>query len=211
VDTLVEIHGIDYRAAGLEGLGHPDGYLQRQVDGWSERYAKAATDDIPEIATIIDWLAANVPVESSATLIHNDFKYDNVVFDPEDLSQVRAVLDWEMSTIGDPLADLGCTLAYWIDASDPPEVRALQLGAPAAEGNLTRSEVARRYQELSGRDTSDMLFYYVLALFKVSVIAQQIYARYKRGLTTDERFGGMIHAVRVLSAAGTKALDRGSI
>lgn len=211
IDTLAEIHAIDFEAAGLAGIGRPEGYLLRQVEGWTRRYEKAATDCIAEMDALAGWLASSRPAEGPPALVHNDFKLDNLVLDPADLSRVRAVLDWEMSTIGDPLADLGTALAYWIDPDDPAELRALELGAAEGSGNLTRVEVVERYVARTGRPAGDMLFYYALALFKVAVIAQQIYGRYRRGFTADERFARMIGAVRVLSRAGISAIERGTI
>lgn len=201
VDNLVELHAIDYRAAGLADLGRPEGYLSRQVGGWTERYLRAKTDELPEIEEVARWLAANLPREQPPSLLHNDFKYDNLVLDPEDFS-LRAVLDWEMSTLGDPVSDVGMALAYWIEAGDPPELRQLQLGLTHLPGNLTRAEVVDRYARLSGRDASHIAFCYALGLFKVAVIAQQIYARFKLGLTRDERFAGLLQAVRLLGRAG---------
>ncbi|MFU8805577.1 MAG: phosphotransferase family protein, partial [Bradymonadaceae bacterium] len=199
VETLVEIHDIDYEAAGLGDLGHPEGYVARQVEGWGRRYGKARTDDIPEMERVAEWLESNQPTETGATLIHNDFKYDNVVFAPSPPSEVLSVLDWEMATIGDPLMDLGTTLAYWIEAGDSPILQKFGLNVTNQPGNLTRREVAERYGELSGRDVSDVIFYYVFGLFKVAVIGQQIYQRYDKGLTEDPRFAPLIHAVRALA------------
>ncbi len=211
VDNLVELHAVDWRAAGLTELGKPEGYLGRQVSGWTERYAKARTDDIPEMEQVAAWLAGHLPPEQAPTLIHNDYKYDNLVLDPDHLPRIRAVLDWEMATIGDPLSDLGMALAYWSQASDPEERRALPFGLTAMPGNLTREELVARYAEKSGRDTRDIAFHYVLSLFKVAVIAQQIYSRFKLGLTKDERFAAMILGVQVLSRTAARAIDTGSI
>jgi len=211
VDNLVELHAVDWRAAGLGEIGKPEGYLGRQVAGWTERYGKARTDDIPEMEQVAKWLAGHMPAELAPTLIHNDYKYDNLVLDPENLPSIRAVLDWEMATIGDPLSDLGMALAYWSQADDPEERVALPFGLTAMPGNLTREQVVARYAEKSGRDVSGIAFHYVLSLFKVAVIAQQIYSRYKQGLTKDERFAAMIFGVRVLSKTAARAIDTGSI
>ena len=211
VDNLVELHAVDWRAAGLGEIGKPEGYVGRQVAGWTERYGKARTDEIPEMEQVAEWLAGNLPAETAPTLIHNDYKYDNLVLDPEELPRIRGVLDWEMATIGDPLSDLGMALAYWVEAEDPEELKALPLGLTMLPGNLTREELVARYAEKSGRDTRGILFHYVLSLFKVAVIAQQIYARYKAGLTKDERFAMMIFGVQMLSRAAVRALESGSI
>ncbi|AKF09327.1 phosphotransferase family protein [Sandaracinus amylolyticus] len=205
VDTLVEIHGVDLAAAGLSDLGKPQGYIERQVRGWAERYEKAKTDDIPEFDEVVKWLAANMPPESGATLIHNDFKYDNVVYAP-DLSRIVAVLDWEMATLGDPLMDLGCTLGYWIDATDPPMMQAMRFGPTNLPGNLTRMEIVERYQQKSGREVTNLPFYFTFALMKLAVVGQQLYARYVKGLTQDPRYALLIEGVRGLSRAAVQVI-----
>jgi aminoglycoside phosphotransferase (APT) family kinase protein len=200
VDNLAAIHAIDYESAGLSDLGKPQGYVARQVRGWTERYANAKTDDIPAMERIALWLAEHLPPReaSGATLIHNDYKYDNLVLDANDLS-IRAVLDWEMATIGDPLTDLGTMLGYWVEANDPEELRTLAFCLTMLPGNLTRNEIVQRYARVSGRDVSQIQFYYVYALYKIAVIIQQIYARWKRGATQDPRFANLIDGVRVLA------------
>jgi aminoglycoside phosphotransferase (APT) family kinase protein len=208
IDTLAEIHGVDLAAAGLADLGKPAGYNQRQVKGWSERYEKAKTDEIPEMDEVARWLAANVPPESAATLIHNDFKYDNVVL-AEDLSRVVAVLDWEMSTIGDPLMDLGCALSYWVEEKDPMMLRATRFGPTDLPGSLTRAELVARWEEKTGRTATNMPFYYSFALFKLAVVAQQLYQRYVRGLTKEQRYAFMIEGVKGLSRAATRVVATG--
>jgi aminoglycoside phosphotransferase (APT) family kinase protein len=212
VDGLAELHAVDYAAAGLGDLGHPQGYVARQVKGWSERYVKSRTDDIPEMEIVARWLADHQPErEPAGTLIHNDFKYDNLVLDPEDLPRIRAVLDWEMATLGDPLMDLGTTLGYWMDPDDAEPMRLLPFGPASLPGNLKRLEVVERYARKTGRDVSDVLFYYAYATFKVAVIAQQIYFRYKQGLTQDERFAAMISGVQILAAQAARATELGRI
>ena len=212
VDGLAELHAVDYAAAGLGDLGHPEGYVARQVSGWSERYVKSRTDDIPEMETVARWLADHKPPrEATATLIHNDFKYDNLVLDSGDLTKIRAVLDWEMATVGDPLMDLGTTLAYWIDPDDPEPMRVLPFGPASLPGNLRRLEVVDRYGTTTGRDVGNVLFYYAYASFKVAVIAQQIYYRYAQGLTKDDRFAAMIAGVRILATQAARAIELGRI
>ena len=198
-DTLADLHAVDIHACGLAELGHPDGYVRRQVDGWTKRYAAAKTDDIPAIDAVAAWLAANMPASGPATLIHNDFKYDNLVLDPEDLARVRGVLDWEMTTIGDPLMDLGTALCYWVEATDPPAVRDFAFGPTAVPGSYTRREFAEHYARRTGRSLEHLDFYAAFGLFKTAVVAQQIYVRYVRGFTRDPRFAAMIHGVRALS------------
>jgi aminoglycoside phosphotransferase (APT) family kinase protein len=209
-DTLAEIHTLDWRAAGLGDLGKPDGYVERQVKGWAERYKKARTDDVPQIERLGAWLEEHRPGESGATLVHNDFKYDNVILAP-DLSRVVAVLDWEMATIGDPLMDLGTALGYWIEPNDPPVFQVTVFGPTNRAGNLTRAEFVERWSRATGRDATDVLFYYAFALFKLAVVAQQLYKRYVDGFTTEDRFAAMIMGVRAVASSALVAVDKGRI
>jgi aminoglycoside phosphotransferase (APT) family kinase protein len=211
VDGLAELHAVDYQAAGLGDLGRPEGYVARQVEGWTGRWVNARTDDVPDVDRAAAWLAENRPPETGAALIHNDYKYDNLVLHPEDLSRVVAVLDWEMATVADPLMDLGTSLGYWMDPDDAPALRLLPAGPTTLPGNLRRSEVVERYAARTGRDVSNILFYYVYGLFKIAVIAQQIYYRYQQGLTHDERFARMIESVRILGHTAAQALHKGRI
>lgn len=209
VDNLVELHRVDWAAAGLGDLGRPEGYVQRQVSGWIKRYQNARTDDLPEMETAAAWLTARHPSGGAAALIHNDFKYDNLVLDPHDLTRVVAVLDWEMATLGDPLMDLGTTLGYWAQADDTTELQ--MLGLTHIPGNLTRREIVERYAARSGRDVGDILFYYVYGLFKVAVIGQQIYYRYKQGHTQDARFGALNRLVAACARNAAHAIAAGRI
>ena len=207
VRALIGIHATPLTAPGFAELGHPEGYVVRQVQGWASRYARARTDDVGNMEWLAAWLDAHRPAESGAALIHNDFKYDNFVLDPHDLTRIVAVLDWEMATLGDPLMDLGTSLGYWVDSEDPPELRALGLGITALPGNLSRAELWARYHEITGRAPTDPVFYHVFGLFKLAVIGQQIYARYKAGLTADERFALLGRAVVALAALGRRAVE----
>lgn len=209
IDTMVELHGLDYKAAGLHDLAPHEGYIERQITGWTKRYANAKTDEIPEMEQAAAWLASHQPASSEAALIHNDYRYDNVVLDPNDLTRLLAILDWEMATLGDPLMDVGTTLAYWAEASDPPALR--QFGLTSLPGNLNRQEFVERYAERSGREAGNMLFYFVYGLFKLGVIAQQIYARYRLGVTRDERFAQLIQVVRTCGQTALRALDKNRI
>jgi aminoglycoside phosphotransferase (APT) family kinase protein len=208
VDGLVELHALDIQQTGLIQLGKPEGYIRRQVDGWHKRYLASQTDDIPAMTNLARWLDQNLPAENPPTLLHNDFKYDNVVLSP-DLSDIRAVLDWEMCTVGDPMMDLGTSLSYWAEAVDDPFRKTFNL--TWLPGNLTRQEFANRYAEQSGRDVSNILYYYVFGLFKNAVVIQQIYARYKKGLTQDERFAGLLMGVHALSRHGAVAVETGKL
>ena len=198
VDTLVELHAVDVREAGLGDLGKPDGFLQRQTEGWISRYEKAKTDEIEEVEPLTDWLARDIPESPPPTVIHNDYKLNNLVLDPEDLTQVRAVLDWEMATVGDPLFDLAVSLSYWIEADDPEELKAVMPTVTATPGFMTRKELIDLYAKESGRDLSEMHWYVVFGYFKLAGILQQIYARWKNGQTTDERFATFGERVRTL-------------
>ncbi len=208
VKTFVELHAVDYRAAGLEDLGRPQGYVRRQIEGWAERYQKAKTDDIPEMEQVARWLAEHIREESGASLIHNDFKYDNLILHPEDWSRVLAVLDWEMATLGDPLMDLGTSLGYWLDPDDPPVLQKLQLSPTLLPGNPTRAELVQLYARKSGRNVDDVVFYYAYGLFKLAVIIQQIYYRYKKGFTQDPRFARLIDGVRGCAMMAAAAIHK---
>jgi aminoglycoside phosphotransferase (APT) family kinase protein len=210
VDALVELHAIDYAAAGLDDLGRPAGYVERQVRGWTERYQGAATDDIPAVTEVAAWLAAHRPADGAPALIHNDFKFDNLLLTPQ-LDRITGVLDWEMATIGDPRMDLGTSLSYWVEADDPPAMHLLRFGLTTLPGMMTRREVAARYAERSGRDLGDAVFYYAYGLFKTSVVAQQIYVRYAKGLTKDPRFSVFIHGVRALAEQAQRAIAAGAL
>jgi len=210
IDGLAELHAIDLAKNGLLDLGKPDGFVERQVRGWSERYVAAQTDDIPDMPALSKWCNENMPKSAPPTIVHNDWKHDNLVLSPE-LDRIVGVLDWEMSTIGDPLIDLGTTLAYWVENGDDELLKGIAFCPTTAEGSFTRKEAVDCYAEKSGRDLSSVLFYYVFALFKNAVVAQQIYARWKKGLTKDERFGTFIWGVRALASQAQSALAKGTI
>ncbi len=210
VDNLAAIHALDVEAAGLADLGKPAGYVTRQVQGWIKRYRAAQTDDLPALDAAMDWLAAHIPAESGAALIHNDYKYDNLLLDPHDLTRIRAVLDWEMCTLGDPLMDLGTLLGYWIEPGDPPAL-ARMFGLTTLPGNFTRAEVVARYAAASGRDLPDPLFYYVYGLVKIAGIIQQLYACYRQGHVPDARFAVLGEVVQGCAALAVRALETGRV
>lgn len=211
LDNLALLHGLDYAAIGLADLGKPQGYLKRQVRGWTERYYGSKTHDYPEVEEISAWMAQHIPSTSKAALIHNDYKYDNVVLDPNDLTKIVGVLDWEMCTIGDPLSDLGSALAYWVDAHDPEELQKIRWGPTMVPGSMTRAQLLHRYAQATGRDVSSMDFYLTFARFKIAVIIQQIYYRYHFGLTKDERFASMSGLVALLLRASLLCAQTGAI
>ncbi|MCC6699712.1 MAG: phosphotransferase family protein [Candidatus Hydrogenedentes bacterium] len=210
IDNLADLHALDFRAIGLDALYKGEGYVERQVKGWSKRYRDSQTDDIPEIERLMDWLGTRVPADTGAVLIHNDYKFDNIVLDPDDLTRIIGVLDWEMATIGDPLADLGTSLGYWVEKNDD-EMHVVQCFMTTEPGAMTRLELAEAYAARTGRDISNLLFYYVLALLKLAVIVQQIYYRYKKGLTKDERFAVLIVMVQTLGRKAAAAIETGRV
>ena len=211
VQNLSDLHSLDYSAAGLGDLGRPDGYNRRQVEGWTKRYFAAKTDEWPELENAIGWLNTNIPAESGASLIHNDYKFDNVMLDPDDLTRITAVLDWEMVTVGDPLMDLGTTLGYWMSSDAPNELLNMPFNPRVLMESVTRRELVEMYKEAMGRDLADLLFYYVFGTFKIAVIAQQIYARYVKGFTRDQRFANFNTFVAALGRIAVKAVETGSI
>jgi aminoglycoside phosphotransferase (APT) family kinase protein len=211
IDNLAALHKLDYAALGLGELGKPQGYLERQVKGWIERYYGSKTHELPEVESIAAWLKEHMPAQSGSTLVHNDYKYDNMVLDAADITRIRAVLDWEMCTLGDPLTDLGTALAYWVQADDPTEVQMVRWGPTGIPGSFTRTELVERYHQKAGRDVGNIVFYYVFALFKVAVIIQQIYYRYHQGLTKDTRFASMGEVTKMLLRVSLLAAERNRI
>ncbi|MGH8442882.1 MAG: phosphotransferase family protein [Nevskiaceae bacterium] len=205
IDTLIRLHALDYAAIGLADLGHPEGYVERQVTGWCERFQKAWTDDVPKCEELMAWLKAHQPADSPRpALIHNDFRFDNAILDPSDGRSIIGVLDWEMCTIGDPLMDLGAALAYWVEAGDPAHLQAVRMQPTHLPGMLTRAEIVRHYAAKTGRELPDFDFYYVFGLFRLAAIVQQIYYRWKMGQTKNPRFQafGMFVAVLARVADG---------
>ncbi len=212
VDTLARLHAVDWRQAGLADLGYPEGFLGRQVKGWIGRYERARTDDIPEVAPLTRWLEERLPASPEPTIIHNDFKLNNLLLDAADLGRVVAVLDWEMTTIGDPLFDLAVSLSYWVEPGDPEELRAvLPTVTSAYPGFISRRRFMELYAERSGRDLSTMHFYLTFAYFKWAVIIQQIYARWRRGQTRDTRFASFGSRVRTLIVHAQRLAEAGDL
>ncbi len=199
IELLSKLHQLDLQETGLALMGKPEGYVQRQVEGWVKRYFNAKTDELKEMEATAEWLGDWVKSNegnssiNKASFIHNDFKYDNLVLTTESPYSIKAVLDWEMATVGHPLMDLGTSLAYWCEENDHPALKAFNL--TWMPGNLTREGVIKHYQDLTKSDIDDIIFYYVFGCFKVAVIGQQIYARFKKGLTNDPRFAALIHVI----------------
>jgi aminoglycoside phosphotransferase (APT) family kinase protein len=211
IENLALLHSLDYAAVGLADLGKPQGYLERQIRGWIDRYHGSKTHEYTEVEKISAWMQQHIPSTSGASLIHNDYKYDNVVLDPANITRIIGVLDWEMCTIGDPLADLGTTLAYWVDAADPEELQENRSGPTTHPGSFTRAELVESYARKTGRDVSQISFFLTLARFKLAVIVQQIYYRYHMGLTKDVRFASLPQRINMLLRASLQGAETGSI
>jgi aminoglycoside phosphotransferase (APT) family kinase protein len=206
IDTLARLHGLDHRAIGLGEFGRPDGYVARQVQGWSGRYLRALTGDAANADDVMDWLAAHSPPDTQpAALIHNDYKLDNVVFDAAGPARLIGVLDWEMATVGDPWMDLGCSLAYWVEAGDPAHLQQTRMLPTHLPGSLTRAQVVQRYASARSMDAPDFRFYRVFGLFRLAAIVQQIYYRFFHAQTRDARFAALGPMARVLIAAADTA------
>ena len=197
VDTLASLHAVDYRAVGLEDFGRPDGYLERQVRRWSKQWEANRTAPLPEIEALLTKLAGALPERSDATIVHGDYRLGNMALAADDPGRVMAIFDWEMSTLGDPLADLGYTLIYWMEAGESSEVEAM--GVTTGPGFFKRSELVEAYAKASGRDVSGIDFYQVLALTKLAIISEGIYKRFQLGKTAGKGFEGMGRATAPLA------------
>ena len=198
VDTLADLHRVDYQKLGLQTLGKTEGFIERQVEGWYKRWTAAKHQEIPDMEALYSWLISNLPDSSDHTLVHNDYKLDNAMFSFENPDQLVAVFDWDMCTLGDPLSDVGSLLCYWIDPEDPPFFKSVQM-MPSDGSFLSRNQLAARYAEKSGRDISHISFYHILGLFRLVGIAAQIYIRYVRGQTKDKRFAFFGEAIPLIA------------
>lgn len=217
VDTLIALHAVDIYASGIVNIGKPEGFVARQVRGWAERWLRAKTGEVQEMDDVINWLTQRIPTDAApsarfATIVHNDFKLDNLMFAEQEPTRIVALLDWEMCTVGDPLVDLGLFLSYWtmgtgVSGKDQnSSLRAVTNGP----GWMTRQEIVERYEMKTGRDLSRIIFYETFARFKVAVVIQQIYFRYARGQTHDERFRNLDRLVaELISEALTLAQQSG--
>jgi aminoglycoside phosphotransferase (APT) family kinase protein len=211
VDALADLHAVDIEQQNLLHLGKPVGFVARQVKGWSERWARAKTSEIPEMEKLVEWLRERLPPDAARpTLLHNDYKLDNVILDAHDPARLVAILDWEMCALGDPLVDLGLLLCYWSQKGDSEARREAISGVTVLPGWLSRAEIVERYAARTGADVSNIAYYEVLALFKLTVVLQQIYYRYHVGQTHDERFmdfgkrvAGLAESGWALAQAGT--------
>ena len=208
IDCMVRMHAIDISGQGLAALGKPEGFIERQVRGWADRWSRAKTEMMPTMDRVIQWLADRVPVSAAPSLVHNDYKLDNLMLHLGAIDQVEAVLDWEMTTVGDPLADVGLTLCYWTWAA-APQFRARAISAiTSGPGWYTREQFIERYAKSTGRDLSHISYYEVLGIFKLAVILQQIYYRFYRGQTQDARFQNFGERVRGLVELAGSLVDR---
>jgi aminoglycoside phosphotransferase (APT) family kinase protein len=197
-DCLVNLHRVDILERNLTALGKPEGFLERQIRGWAERWMRSRTEEIPAMDALSEWLAARMPHSQTATLVHNDYKLDNIMLDAADPGRVEAVLDWEMATVGDPLVDLGIALCYWAPPVSLGAVKCVTEGT----GWYSADELIERYARGTGFDVSNARYYWIFAAFKLAVIIQQIYYRYHVGQTHDERFRNFHERVKALAQAG---------
>ncbi len=212
VRVQYELHSVDYKSIGLAGFGNPEGYVRRQVEGWSRRYRDARTPDAKDFEAVMSWLYEKMPPDTdSPCIIHNDYKFDNVVLDPNDPLTIIGVLDWEMSTIGDPLMDLGSSLAYWVNHDDPDMLKMIRTLPTTEEGMMRRNDQVEYYAKLSGRTIDNFDFYLTFGLFRLAGIAQQIYYRYYHGQTKDERFKMLIHAVNILEGTAMNIIQNSKL
>ncbi|MCL4804702.1 MAG: phosphotransferase family protein [Anaerolineae bacterium] len=199
VDALAAFHAVDYEALGLGDLGKPAGFIDRQIEGWYRRWHAAKTADLPDMDAVYAWLKANQPANTRVSLVHNDYKLDNVMLAAGDPGRVVAVFDWDMCTLGDPLADLGALLTYWTEPSDPRYLQATAMMPLGEPGFLSRAKLVARYAAKSGRAVEAIDFYHALGLFRLTVIVAQIYIRYARGQTQDSRFAAMEFMIPALA------------
>jgi aminoglycoside phosphotransferase (APT) family kinase protein len=212
ISVLHKLHSVDYEKAGLSDFGKPSGYVRRQVDGWSNRYRDARTPDAPDFEKVMEWLSVKTPGESGIVgIIHNDYKFDNTVLSLTDCTEIIGILDWEMATLGDPLMDLGSSLAYWIEKNDPPLMQAMRQMPTNLDGMLTRKEQVDLYGSLAGIKIDNFDFYYCFGLFRLAVIAQQIYYRYYNGQTKDQRFKILISFVKVLENVALQVTEKSDL
>ena len=212
IDKLVELHNVDYQACGLGDLGKPEGYVARQISGWSDRYEKALTPDAPLWTEVKAWLNEKMPADHpKSAIVHNDYRFDNVILDPRDPQRIIGVLDWELTTLGDPLMDLGNTLAYWIEAGDPAPVQLMRRQPSNAPGMLTRQQFADYYAERAGIEIKSIDFYYTYGLFRLAGIVQQIYYRFFHGQTQDKRFAQFIQMNKLLEQMSLNVIHKSTL
>ena len=212
IDKFVELHQVDYSACGLADLGKPEGYVARQIRGWSDRYEKALTPDAPRWEAVRAWLNDKMPADHpTSSIVYNDYRFDNVILDPHNPMQIIGVLDWELTTLGDPLMDLGNTLAYWIEAADPAPVQLMRRQPSNAPGMLTRRQFVDYYAERAGLEIDNFDFYYTYGLFRLAGIVQQIYYRFFHGQTQDKRFAQFIQMNKLLEQMSLNVIGKSAL
>jgi aminoglycoside phosphotransferase (APT) family kinase protein len=200
IDALVEFHAVDYRSIGLGDLGEPDGFITRQIEGWYKRWQAAKTEEVADMDSAYSWLKTHQPPTSAYSLVHNDYKLDNIMFASSDPGKLVAIFDWDMCTLGDPLNDLGALLSYWTEPTDSPYFQAISM-MPTGVGFMTRRELVERYALKSGCSVHNINFYHALGLFRLTVIIAQIYIRYQRGQTQDQRFAAFGRMIPLMARA----------
>lgn len=212
IDKFVDLHNVDYQACGLGDLGKPEGYVQRQIGGWIDRYERAATPDAPVWTEVKAWLRDKMPADHHKPgIVHNDYRFDNVILSPNNPMEIIGVLDWEMTTIGDPLMDLGNTLAYWIQADDPQPMQLTRKQPSNAPGMLTRQQFVDYYAERAGIEIKSIDFYYTYGLFRLAGIIQQIYYRYFHGQTKDQRFAKFVQMNALLEQTSLQVINKSTL
>jgi aminoglycoside phosphotransferase (APT) family kinase protein len=208
IEALARLHSIDVTAVGLGDFGRPLGYRQRQLDGWQKRLGAATTEGMADFDRVKKWLTDHAPKEPEMpAVVHNDFKMDNLVWDQAEISKIAGVLDWEMSTVGDPLMDLACTMSFWVQQNDPAEFRVLRAMPSARPEVFSRHEAIDYYSKCTGREVRARDFYLCFGLFRRAVMQQQMSFRYRRGDTQDKRFSNLDDCVRVLRDMCLNVID----
>jgi aminoglycoside phosphotransferase (APT) family kinase protein len=207
VDALTEFHGVDYQAIGLGGLGDPEGFITRQIDGWYKRWHASKTEEVADMDSTYTWLKSHQPITSAYSLVHNDYKLDNLMFDSSDPGKLVAIFDWDMCTLGNPLNDLGTLLSYWTEPTDPPYLQSMAM-MPTGVGFMTRRELVEQYAMKSGRSIHDIHFFHALGLFRLTVIIAQIHIRYHRGQTQDQRFAVFGKMIPLMARAALETAEK---
>ncbi|HAI76115.1 MAG TPA: phosphotransferase family protein [Microscillaceae bacterium] len=208
VDNLIDLHQIDVYASGLIQMGKPEGFLARQIKGATERYQHVALGDVSEAQQLADWLWAHIPSESKIGIIHNDYKFDNIMYSADQMNSIVAVLDWEMATVGDVYCDLAATLGYWVEKG---EYDALNTFATKQAGSFNRRELLECYEEKTKSKITHIPFYYALTCYRNAVIVQQLYYRFHKGYTQDQRLGGLKGWDKIFFQLGLQTIQTGKI
>jgi aminoglycoside phosphotransferase (APT) family kinase protein len=213
IDALADLHAVEPRAVGLDTIGKPDGFMTRQIDGWYGRYERAKTKEMPITAEMRDWLHHNLPPSPTPTLLHNDWRLDNMMLDSNDPGRCVAVFDWDMCTLGDPFADLGTLLSAWLEAKEaPPGSSPAAVGMPSnTVGFMTRAEAVEHYGKRHNIDVSNVPYYFVFGLFKIAIVLQQIYHRYHLGQTKDQRFANFEQSAEMLFWRAKESSEKGGL